>query len=242
MDHDLDHQDGYHSDSARTSPTNTDAGSSHTLEQPCAHLCNCQDFKQEVTSKLAAIFEGQQAILQMLQSVALKLEEQSIQMEALEFRVLHSAAANNESPTTNCLARSSVHLTQLPLEEAVESLLHQSEIESAEVQLPLDVQPAAPAGNDAGCFVIPDTIISQAMQDSKHRANFASQLVRRLFPASVLKSSNVAGRRGKRRLDPQILGAVQQLVFRRFALQIGEDGPSAWRNCVKAIDAYSRNL
>ena len=112
-------------------------------------------------------------------------------MEALEWKVLNSAAANSESPTTNCLqlARSSVDFesTQLPLEEAVESLLHQPEIESAELQLPCDVQPAAPAGNDVSQFVIPETLTSQEMQDSKHRANFASRLVRRLFPASVLK-------------------------------------------------------
>ncbi len=77
-------------------------------------------------------------------------------------------------------------------------------------------------------FEIALSILTDAYKDSKHRANFASRLVRQIFPETVLKVSNVRGKRGKKMLNVVKMAAVRDAVFRYYPLQPEETPRVAW--------------
>ena len=92
----------------------------------------------------------------------------------------------------------------------------------------------------AADYEIPQSILAEASRDSKHRANFASRLVRRIFSETVLKNSNVRGRRGKMMLNMIKMAAVKDATFKYYPLQPEETARVAWDRCITAVDAYNR--
>ena len=74
------------------------------------------------------------------------------------------------------------------------------------------------------------------------RRNFAVNLVRRLFAASVRRASNVSGKGGKSQLNPPIMQYIRSLTFQFFPLQGFENERKEWASCVVSIDESCRRL
>jgi len=55
-------------------------------------------------------------------------------------------------------------------------------------------------------------------------------------------TSNVNGKKGKNKLNPDMVSAIKVATFRMYPLGTSEDEETAWRACRKAIDAAGRQL
>lgn len=77
---------------------------------------------------------------------------------------------------------------------------------------------------------------------SSSRQNFATILVRKFFSQEVRIVSNVFGKRGKQKLNVDIMAAIKVATFKMYPLTSSEDEKTAWRTCCKAIDSANRQL
>ena len=83
--------------------------------------------------------------------------------------------------------------------------------------------------------------ISQLFLKSCSRKNFATLLVKRLFPEEVRKVSNVSGK-DKQQLDPSIIEYVKDTTFVHWPLAQSEKTDKEWGECKIAIDEANRRL
>ena len=83
--------------------------------------------------------------------------------------------------------------------------------------------------------------ISQLFLKSCSRKNFATLLVKRLFPEEVRKVSNVSGK-DKQQLDPSIIEYVKDTTFVHWPLAQSEKTDKEWGECKIAIDKANRRL
>ena len=83
--------------------------------------------------------------------------------------------------------------------------------------------------------------ITQIFIKSCSRKNFASLLVRRLFPEEIRKISNMTGK-DKLQLDPEIINYVKTVTFQHWPLAQSEKFDREWRECKEAIDEANRRL
>ena len=67
-------------------------------------------------------------------------------------------------------------------------------------------------------------------------------MVRKLFPETVMKASNVRGVMGKQQLNPEVMQYVKSMAFQSFPLKEKENKSSAWQGCIRAIDEACRRL
>ena len=72
--------------------------------------------------------------------------------------------------------------------------------------------------------------------------NFTVQLMRQLFIENEWKVSNVNGRMGKKKLDPQRIAYIRNAAFHEFPLTGAEREIEAWSRCIKAMDESARCL
>ena len=79
-------------------------------------------------------------------------------------------------------------------------------------------------------------------QESSSRANFAARLIKCFISKAVRMTSNVSGKRGKNKLDKDILAAVKVATFKMWPLRSTENEQLAWSKCVKSIDEMGRRL
>ena len=71
--------------------------------------------------------------------------------------------------------------------------------------------------------------------------NLATTLVRTVYSEKERETSNVNGRRGKKRLDPIRMSIVRQLTYTLKPLKPGESEDDDWKkSCTKAIDSANR--
>ena len=85
--------------------------------------------------------------------------------------------------------------------------------------------------------------IRRIKEASSSRKNFAAKLVHEIFPQEVLTSSNVNGRKGKSKLDPEKMSTVRQIVYTYWPLKPGACEEKDWASkCTKAIDEAGRRL
>ena len=75
-------------------------------------------------------------------------------------------------------------------------------------------------------------------QGCNSRQNLATNLVRTVYSEKERETSNVNGRRGKKRLDPIRMSIVRQLTYTLKPLKPGESEDDDWKkSCTKAIDS-----
>ena len=95
-------------------------------------------------------------------------------------------------------------------------------------------------------YPITEVFNPQFLEDQRKksvsRANFATILVRNFFSREVRISSNVAGKRGKKQLNTDMLAAIKVATFRMWPLSSTENEKSAWKQCCKSIDGSGRQL
>ena len=84
--------------------------------------------------------------------------------------------------------------------------------------------------------------LTSIYNSSSSRRSFATNCVRKLFSEDVWLKSNVNGKAGKERLDPDKIGCLYNTVFQFFPLSGAEIGKAAWADCVRAIDASARQI
>ena len=86
------------------------------------------------------------------------------------------------------------------------------------------------------------SVLIEAQRQSCSRNNFAANLVRKVFSAEEMKTSNVRGVLGKTRLNPRKIDQIKEVVFQIYPCGTGEKPDSIWRACCKAIDESCRRL
>ena len=79
-------------------------------------------------------------------------------------------------------------------------------------------------------------------KSSCSRRNFATNLTRRLFDEETRKVSNVAGKRGKAKLNPIVVDYIKSTVFQFFPSSSPLETDKDWAICVTAIDEANRRL
>lgn len=79
-------------------------------------------------------------------------------------------------------------------------------------------------------------------RQSCSRNNFATNMVRKLFPLEERRISNVKGVLGKKQLDPEILSQIREATFQMYPCDSGEKQDTSWRVCCKAIDESCRRF
>ena len=84
--------------------------------------------------------------------------------------------------------------------------------------------------------------LTQVRSNSSSRANFAANLMRAMFTKETRISSNVAGKCGKRKLDPSKIASIKVATFNMWPCTPGETPDVCWKACVKAIDEANRRL
>ena len=73
------------------------------------------------------------------------------------------------------------------------------------------------------------------------RQNLASRLIKEVYSKKERETSNVHGRRGKKRLDPDRMSLVKRLTYSLRPLKPGDDEEENWRKtCTVAIDTANR--
>ena len=78
-------------------------------------------------------------------------------------------------------------------------------------------------------------------QGCNSRQNLATHLVRTVYSEKERETSNVNGRRGKKRLDPVRMSIVRRLTYTLKPLKPGESEDNDWKkSCTKAIDSANR--
>ena len=80
-------------------------------------------------------------------------------------------------------------------------------------------------------------LVRKLRKNSCSRRNFAAKLVEVLFDKDTRKRSNVAGKWGKRKLNPILMDYIKSLSFQ---LEEGEKQSNEWAQCVVAIDKMNR--
>ena len=83
--------------------------------------------------------------------------------------------------------------------------------------------------------------ISQIFLKSCSRKNFATLLVRRLFPEEIRKVSNVSGK-DKKQLDPKVMKYIKETTFEHWSLAQTEKVNKEWSECKIVIDKANRRL
>lgn len=76
-------------------------------------------------------------------------------------------------------------------------------------------------------------------RSAKSRPNFAVLLLKELFNPNELEGKNIAGVRGKERVDPERLLVLKNILQRFHPVTSGEHEAS-WRLCRKAMDEHLR--
>ena len=100
---------------------------------------------------------------------------------------------------------------------------------------PLSLEvPQANSNQPPASCVSPEQLF-QLKNMAKSRPNFAVQLLKRLFEPSELKGRNIAGAKGKGKVDPTKVNEIKQIVNSFFPVSASED-LSAWRDCRRAMD------
>ena len=79
-------------------------------------------------------------------------------------------------------------------------------------------------------------------KQSVSRPNLATVLVRCFFKKEVWMTSNVNGKLGKNKLNPDMIAAIKVATFKMYPLESTENDRAAWRACRKAIDSAGRQL
>ena len=77
---------------------------------------------------------------------------------------------------------------------------------------------------------------------SASRQNFATNLMRKLFPKAKRENSNVNGVLGKSALDKDKIEYNRSVTFKMYPLEQKETKESAWGKCREAIDEANRHL
>ena len=85
-----------------------------------------------------------------------------------------------------------------------------------------------------------DNIIAlQAKSNST--MNFAVRLMREMFTLDELEGKNIAGARGKDRVDPNRVEIIKDIVFQVYRTS-PSDRDYVWRCCRKAMDSFMRRM
>ena len=63
-----------------------------------------------------------------------------------------------------------------------------------------------------------------------------------LFTEEERRTFNVQGKLGKKQLDVKKISYINDLTFKLYPLQGGEDRKKSWAECIKAIDEGGRHL
>ena len=66
--------------------------------------------------------------------------------------------------------------------------------------------------------------------------------MRCFFTRETRISSNVAGKCGKRKLEPDVMTTIKIATFNSYPCAPGEDKDVCWKACIKAIDEANRRL
>ena len=86
------------------------------------------------------------------------------------------------------------------------------------------------------------SFLEKRKKQSVSRPNFATILVRNFFKQEVRMTSNVNGRKGKNKLNVEMVGAIKVATYKMWPLKSTETDAVAWRACRKAIDSDGRQL
>ena len=94
--------------------------------------------------------------------------------------------------------------------------------------------------NDLNFPISRDNIIAlQAKSNST--MNFAVRLMREMFTLDELDGKNIAGARGKDRVDPNRVEIIKDIVFQVYRTS-PSDRDYVWRCCRKAMDSFMRRV
>lgn len=94
--------------------------------------------------------------------------------------------------------------------------------------------------NDLNFPISRDNIIAlQAKSNST--MNFAVRLMREMFTLDELDGKNIAGARGKDRVDPNRVEIIKDIVFQVYGTS-PSDRDFVWRCCRKAMDSFMRRI
>lgn len=94
--------------------------------------------------------------------------------------------------------------------------------------------------NDLNFPISRDNIIAlQAKSNST--MNFAVRLMREMFTLDELEGKNIAGARGKDRVDPNRVEIIKDIVFQVYRTS-PSDRDYVWRCCRKAMDSFMRRV
>ena len=90
--------------------------------------------------------------------------------------------------------------------------------------------------------LIPQDKLTQFFVRSCSRRNMATKLVAHLIDEETRKKSNVAGKKGKQKLDPNVIEFVKEQCFYYWPLTGQENEEDSWKLCKVSIDENSRSL
>ena len=90
-------------------------------------------------------------------------------------------------------------------------------------------------------FPIPRDNIIALQAKSTSTMNFAVRLMREMFTLDELEGKNIAGARGKDRVDPNRVEIIKDIVFRVYRT-LPSDRDYVWRCCRKAMDSFMRRM
>ena len=85
-----------------------------------------------------------------------------------------------------------------------------------------------------------DSIIALQAKSSS-TMNFAVRLMREMFTLDELDGKNIAGARGKDRVDPNRVEIIKDIVFQVYRT-LPSDRDYVWRCCRKAMDSFMRRM
>ena len=83
--------------------------------------------------------------------------------------------------------------------------------------------------------LIPQLDLSIIKRRSSSRPNFSKNLIEWV-------RHNVSGTRGKDAINQDVMSYVKTCTFYMYPAQVGEDLDTAWRQCIRAIDAGTRAI
>jgi len=94
--------------------------------------------------------------------------------------------------------------------------------------------------NDLNFPISRDNIIALQAK-STSTMNFAVRLMREMFTLDELEGKNIAGARGKDRVDPNRVEIIKDIVFQVYRTS-PSDRDYVWRCCRKAMDSFMRRM
>ena len=153
-----------------------------------------------------------------------------------------TSTPNSEAPTSNSTTTDNLIISQaaqisptsIPVSEAPNSSTttsNPSVTSQASQQVP---------NFDSLCQTLglSPNLVRLLEQGSNSRQNLAANLVRRAYTEKERETSNVNGRRGKKKLDPLRMNIVRKLTYNLKPLKPGENEDEDWKKyCTKAIDS-----